>query len=97
MAITWARTWPDRADARRDFVARDDGMPVGRIYFVQIATGPAWFWAANGIQAAPGTVGCALSGHESTKQAAVDRVKAAWAMWLDVQAGGGSGTSIGDR
>ena len=30
-------------------------------------------------------VGCALSGHEPTKQAAADRVKAAWAMWLETK------------
>jgi hypothetical protein len=85
LTITWARTWPDRRDARQDFVATDDGAKVGRIYAVLIATGPAWFWAANGIESAPGTVGCALSGHEATKQAAADRVKAAWAMWLETQ------------
>ena len=85
MTITWARTWPDRADARRDFTARDDGVQVGRIYHVDIASGAAWFWAANGIFAAPGTVGCALSGHEPTKQAAADRVKAAWTMWLEMK------------
>ena len=95
MTITWARTWPDRRDARRDYVASDDGVQVGRIYLVDIAPGPAWFWSANGIRAAPSTVGCALSGHEATKQAAADRVKAAWAMWLEAKANGGSGTSIG--
>ncbi len=85
VTITWAHTWPDRRDARRDFVAKDDGVPVGRIYQVLITSGPAWFWAANGIHAAPGSVGCALSGHEATKQAAADRVKAAWAMWLEMK------------
>lgn len=85
MTITWARTWPDRTDARRDSTARDEGVQVGRIYHVDIASGAAWFWAANGIFAAPGTVGCALSGHEPTKQAAADRVKAAWAMWLETK------------
>jgi hypothetical protein len=27
------------------------------MYLVEIATGPAWFWSANGTQAAPSTVG----------------------------------------
>lgn len=85
MTITWARTWPDQRDARLDFVATDDGTQVGRIYHVLIANGPAWFWACNGTRAAPGTVGCALSGHEATKQAAADRVKAAWVMWLEAK------------
>jgi hypothetical protein len=43
------------------------------------------FWSANGTQAAPSTVGCALSGHDATKQAAADRVKAAWAMQLETK------------
>lgn len=80
--ITQAHAWPGQADARRDYVATDDGAQVGRIYQVDIATGRAWLWAANGIPATPGTVGCALSGREPTKQAAADRVKSAWAMWL---------------
>lgn len=67
MTITWARTWPDRTDARRDYVARKDGVLVGRIYQAHMAVGMAWAWAANGIEAAPGTAGCALSGHEATK------------------------------
>jgi len=75
-------------DAQRDYVANDDGVQVVRIYLVEIASGPAWFCAANGIQAAPSTVGCALSVHEATKQAAADRVKAAWAMWQERKAPG---------
>lgn len=50
------------------------------MYLVEIATGPAWFWSANGTQAAPNTIGCALGGYDATTQAAADRVKATWVM-----------------
>lgn len=74
MTTTWARTWPGRADARRDYAATDDGVSVGRIDSVETASGAAWVWAANGIMAALATVECALSGHEVTQQAAAGRV-----------------------
>lgn len=83
MTIIWAHTWFDGPDRTHDFVALEDGVLVGRIYCVTITEGPAWFWVANGIEAAPSTVGCALSGHEATRQAAADRVQAAWAMWSE--------------
>ena len=83
--ITWARTWPSQPDARLDFVATDDGVQVDRVYHVLIANEPAWFWTCNGTQAAPGTVGCALSVNETTRQAAADRVEAAWTMWIETE------------
>jgi hypothetical protein len=35
--------WPGRQDARRDYVAIDQGVQINRIYLVEIASSPAWF------------------------------------------------------
>lgn len=85
--ILWSRTYPDNPERPHDFVAKDGDASVGRIYRVEMAEGRAWLWAANGITASSGTVGCALSGHEPTKQGAADRVRAAWGMWLGMGKG----------
>lgn len=79
MSITWEWTWPDRSDRPHDFAAVADGVRIGRVHRVHMAVGYAYAWAAYGITASAGAVGCALSGHEETKQGAADRVKAAWA------------------
>jgi len=85
MTITWARTWPGRADARRDYAATDGGVSVGRTDFIETASESAWVRAANGIMAAPATVKCALSGHEATQQAGAGRVNAAGRGWPDLR------------
>ncbi|MCJ2128002.1 hypothetical protein [Methylobacterium sp. E-045] len=86
MPVTWTRTYPD-SPRKHDFVAHDNGELVSRIY--RMGDGPQdgrWLWFANGIQAAPGNVGCALNGEAPTKQEAADAVKAAWARWSEVRA-----------
>ena len=86
MPIKWSRTYPD-SERKHDFVAHDDGALVGRIY--RTNGGPQngrWLWFANGIEASPGTVGCALSGELATKQEAADAVKATWARWCEILA-----------
>lgn len=93
MTITWARTWPDNPDRRSDFAASEDGVVIGRIHPVRRAEGRAWFWTVIAVPAGPSIVGFALSGHEETKQGAADRVKAAWARWVEMgkQIGGPQG------
>lgn len=89
--ISWERTWPDNPARPKDFSAVADGARIGRVYRVHMAVGYAWSWSAHGITASSGTVGCALSGHEATKQEAADRVKAAWARWVEMGKTAGPG------
>jgi len=84
VTLTWARTWPDRPDSRHDFVAMEDGATIGRIRRTHMAEGHAWFWTVTAIPAGQSVVGFALTGHEPTKQGATDRVKAAWARWVEM-------------
>lgn len=79
--FTWSRTFPD---THHDFNACDaDGYLVGRIQ--RERGGPRdgqWVWAANGVQASAGTVGCDLSGVCDTRAEAIACVTEAWDRWM---------------
>ena len=76
MALTWSRTFPD---THHDFVAKEDGADVGRIY--QHRPGglahDVWLWSATGVHAgldAP----AAISGEVLTREAAIAALTQAW-------------------
>ncbi len=81
--FTWARTAPD---SPYDFMARDaEGFLVDRIYRQRggLQDGK-WLWRANGIQAAPGTVGCDLNGVAGTRDEEIKRLHIAWTRWMEM-------------
>lgn len=81
--FVWSRTFPE---SHYDFTARDaDGYLVGRI--LRHHGGPQdgrWSWHANGVQDAPGTVGCDLNGIADTRDEAIERLHVAWTRWMQM-------------
>ncbi|TXN72404.1 hypothetical protein [Methylobacterium sp. WL6] len=80
--FVWSRTQPD---SHYDFIARDaDGYLVGRIRRETGLRAGKWSFFANGVQAAPGTVGCALSGTVETRDEAIEQLHVAWRAWMAI-------------
>ena len=79
--FVWSRTQPD---SHYDFVARDaEGYLIGRIRREHGGQQDGkWSWFASGVQAAPGTVGCNLSGVTDTRDEAIDCLHGTWTAWM---------------